>query len=112
LEKGIGGSMRLEMEVRGVLFPKVNPSTPRPECLGLLRVNPERRFLSRLKRRGLAPPNGLTIEELLQPILSTKELFQLKMILLHDLNEFKSVLISFPIFFPVEVLPDNLSHHF
>ncbi len=57
--------MRLEKEERQVLFLEVNPSTPWPEGLGLLRVNPERRFLSRLKRRGLAPPNGLTIEEFL-----------------------------------------------
>jgi hypothetical protein len=36
----------------------VNPSTPRPEGQGLLRVDPERRSLPRLKGRGLAPPNG------------------------------------------------------
>jgi len=31
----------------------VNPSTPRPEALGLLRVDPERRFFTPLLKAGL-----------------------------------------------------------
>jgi hypothetical protein len=37
---------------------QVDPSTPQPEGWGLLRVDPERRFLPRPKGRGLAPSNG------------------------------------------------------
>jgi len=42
---------------------KVNPSTPQPEGWGLLRVDPERRFLSRPKRQRLAPSNGSSKED-------------------------------------------------
>jgi hypothetical protein len=37
---------------------QVNPSTLLPKGVSLLRVDPERRFFLRLKRQGLAPPNG------------------------------------------------------
>jgi len=36
----------------------VNPSTPQHKCWGLLRVDPERRFIPHPKGWGLAPPNG------------------------------------------------------
>jgi hypothetical protein len=41
-------------------FP-VNPSTPQHKCWGLLRVDPERRFIHRPKGRSLTPPNGSKI---------------------------------------------------
>jgi hypothetical protein len=41
---------------------KVNSSTPRHQCRGLLRVDPERRFLHRSEGRSLAPPNGSRLD--------------------------------------------------
>jgi len=44
--------------ILNILGNKVNPSTPRHQCRGLLRVDPERRVPHRPEGRGLAPPNG------------------------------------------------------
>jgi len=46
-------------EVKGsCVLKKINPSTPRHQCPGLLRVDPERRFTHRPEGRCLPPSNG------------------------------------------------------